>query len=450
MTMMVALPRLITDLGISTGAGQWLTTAYMLTMAVVIPVTGFLIQRLATRTTYALAMGLFLAGTVVCAAAPGFAVLLAGRVVQAAGTAVLMPLLMTAIMTVTPREARGRTMGRISIVISVAPALGPTAAGLVLGVLGWRWLFILLLPVVVPALVLGRLRLPNLSEMRRSRVDVLSVVVSAVAFGGIVFGLSRFGEAGHGTGAATAWGPLAAGAGALGVFVVRQLRLQRDDRALLDLRTFVQPTFRLSVALIAVSFMSLFGTAVLLPLYAQTVLGLRPVEAGLLTLPGGLLMGVLAPWVGAAYDRFGPRVLVVPGAVLVSASAAGLALATRAGSVLPLLVGQIVLGIGLALLLTPLFTMALGSVPQHLYSHGSATVGTLQQVAGAAGIAVLVTVMTARASALTATGTDAAAATSEGVYTALLVGAAITVVAVPAAFRVRAPENTPATAVAPH
>ena len=144
----------------------------MLTMAVVIPVTGFVLQRLTTRAAFLAAMGLFCAGTLVCALAPGFPVLLAGRVVQASGTAIMLPLLMTTVMTVTPPAGRGRTMGNISVVISVAPALGPTVSGLVLTVLDWRWLFGLVLPIALGSLVLGAVRLPDLTTPRPARVDL--------------------------------------------------------------------------------------------------------------------------------------------------------------------------------------------------------------------------------------------------------------------------------------
>ena len=153
--MGVALPHLMADLDISASAAQWLTTAFMLTMAVVIPVTGYLLQRLNTRPVFILAMSLFSAGTLISALAPGFAMLVIGRIVQASGTAIMMPLLMTTVMTLVPPESRGRTMGNISIVISVAPAIGPTISGLILSVLEWRWLFLLVLPIALCALALG-------------------------------------------------------------------------------------------------------------------------------------------------------------------------------------------------------------------------------------------------------------------------------------------------------
>jgi DHA2 family lincomycin resistance protein-like MFS transporter len=414
----------------------------MLTMAVVIPVTGFVIRRVTTRAAFLAAMGLFSLGTVISALAPGFVALLAGRVVQASGTAIMMPLLMTTVMTVTPPASRGRVMGNISVVISVAPALGPTISGAVLGVASWRWLFVLMVPIALTALVIGALRLPTLNEPRHARVDLMSVALSAVAFGGIVFGLSRFGEASR-EGALAAWSPLVVGVAALSLFIARQLWLQRTDSALLDLRTFTYPTFTTGIVVMALSMMALFGTIILLPIYAQDVLGLDALTTGLLLLPGGLLMGLLAPSVGRAYDRLGPRVLLVPGTTLVSAAAWTMTRLDAASEAWHLLGSHLVLSAGLALIFTPLFTASLGALPVRLYSFGSAVVGTVQQVAGAAGTALFVTVMTATALARTDTGADVVAATSSGVHAAFTVGAVISLLAIPAAFLLRRPDDAP-------
>ena len=301
--MGVALPHLMTDLNITASAAQWLTTAYMLTMAVVIPITGFLLQRFNTRPVFLAAMGLFSTGTLIAAMAPGFEVLIVGRVVQATGTAIMMPLLMTTVMTLVAPAARGKTMGNISIVISVAPAIGPTISGLILSVLDWRWMFILVLPIALGALALGAARIKNVSVPAKVPLDVVSVILSAFGFGGLVYGLSNLGESAGGVAGLI---PLGIGVGAIALFVWRQLALQRSDRALLDLRTFVSPTFTFSIVMLALSMMAMFGTLILLPIYTQTVLGLDVLTTGLMLLPGGLTMGLLAPFVGRFYDRFGP------------------------------------------------------------------------------------------------------------------------------------------------
>ncbi|MDM7890874.1 MDR family MFS transporter [Curtobacterium caseinilyticum] len=452
--MGVALPRLMEDLDISAATGQWLTTGFLLTMAVVIPITGFLLQRFSTRQVFITAMALFSVGTAVALAAPGFPVLLVGRIVQASGTAIMMPLLMTTVLNLVEPAHRGRIMGNISIVISVAPAVGPTISGLILNAFTWRWLFGFVLPIAVAALVLGALKVRNVTTPRRAPLDVLSVVLSAVAFGGIVFGLSSFGEAGS-TGPLVPVLALVVGFAALAVFVVRQTRLQRTDSALLDLRTFRTKGFTVPIVAMGLSFMAMFGTLILLPIYLERVLGLEVLTVGLLLLPGGLIMGLLSPVVGRIYDRRGPRVLLVPGSIIISAVLWALSTVGVGTSVWFVLGAHVVLSIGLALTFTPLFTAALGGLPPKLYSHGSAVLGTAQQLAGAAGTALFVTLLTIGAASAGA-GADAsgvAAATASGVQTAFLVGAVISLFGIATSAMVRrleTPEGAPAGAPAMH
>ncbi|MWD27159.1 DHA2 family efflux MFS transporter permease subunit [Aquicoccus sp. SCR17] len=437
--MGVALPRLMHDLDVTANAAQWLTTAFLLTMAVVIPVTGFLLQRLNTRPVFLLAMSLFSTGTLICALSPGLGMLIFGRVVQASGTAIMMPLLMTTVVTLVPPERRGRTMGNISIVISVAPAIGPTISGIILNLLDWRWMFWLVLPIGLSALALGWARLVNVTEPRRAPLDIISVPLSAIGFGGVVYGLSAIGEARGEGGPIPPWLPLLVGVAVLVIFVLRQLRLGRKDRALLDLRTFGVRVFTVSVIMMGFAMMSLFGMIILLPIYMQNVLGLEPLEAGLLLLPGGLIMGLLAPTVGRLFDSHGARKLVIPGACAVSL---GLWLMATLGLETPVwrvLASHIALSVGLAFLFTPLFTSSLGSLPSRLYSHGSAVLGTVQQVAGAAGIALFVSIMSLRIGALMADGATLEAATASGVRAGFLTGAAISLFMIVAGFFVRRP-----------
>ncbi|HZW41628.1 MAG TPA: DHA2 family efflux MFS transporter permease subunit [Agromyces sp.] len=450
--MGVAIPHLVVDLDISISAAQWLTTAFMLTMAVVIPITGFLLQRFATRPIFIAAMGLFSAGTLIAALAPGFEVLLLARVVQASGTAIMMPLLMTTLMTLVAPSDRGRLMGRVSTVISVAPAIGPTISGLILSFLTWRFMFWLVLPIALAMLIIGIRRVENVSEPRVIPIDVFSVVLSAFGFGGIVYGLSLVGGEVSGTSSSAApmWIALAVGVLGIGTFIWRQLALQRHDRALLDLRTFRSKNFAISVGLMTIMMAALFGTIILLPIYLQNVLHLEPIFTGLLLLPGGLTMGLFGPTVGRLYDRFGPKPLLVPGAIVVSAVLWSLTLVTDQTSPWLLLVAHIVLSVALAFMFTPLFTSALGSVEPRLYSHGSAIVGTVQQVAGAAGTALFVTILAARSATVAATGASVEVATASGIRAAFLVGAILSLVAIVGAVFVRKPADMMAGAPAAH
>ena len=439
--MSVALPRLIVDLKITAATGQWLTTGFMLTMAVVIPITGFLLQRFNTRPVFIAAMTLFSIGTAIAAIAPGFSILLIARVVQASGTAIMMPLLMTTAMTLVAPESRGRVMGNISIVISVAPAIGPTISGLILQALTWRFMFVIVLPIALAALVLGAVKMKNVTVTRKTPLDVVSVILSAFAFAGLLYGLSSVGEAAAGTPApVTPLVPVAIGVVALGLFVWRQLRLAPRGVALLDLRTFTSKTFAISIAMIAISMVALFGTLIILPIYMHSVLGFSPLTTGLLLLPGGIVMGVLSPVVGRIYDRVGPTALLVIGAILVSAALWSMALVLREGTpafVIPIV--HVILSVGLAFTFTPLFTASLGSVKPELYSHGSAILGTIQQVAGGIGTALFVTLLSTGAAAQLTAGAGVVAATAAGVQTAFFTGAVISLFAIVAAFFVRKP-----------
>lgn len=445
--MSVALSELMKDLHIDARLAQWLTTAFMLTMAVVIPITGFLLQRFNTRPIFIAAMVLFSAGTLVAALAPNFEILLVGRILQASGTANMIPLLMTTLMTLVPQAERGRMMGNVSIVIAVAPAVGPTISGVILNMLSWRWMFWLVLPIALAVLFIGFRRVDNVAESRRMPIDVASVILSALGFGGIIFGLSRIGEGvtgvgGQPTSAAPMWISLSVGGVSLVTFVLRQLRLQRSERALLDLRTFRVPTFSIAVGMMVISMGSLFGTVILLPIYTQQVLKLSPLATGLLLLPGGLLMGLLAPLVGRLYDRYGPRIMVIPGSIIVSAVMWALTLVDENTSPFSLLAGHLVLSVGLALLFTPLMTAGLGAVRPELYSHGSAIVGTVQQVAGAAGTALFVTVMSTQSASAISRGVGEVAATTSGVQSAFFAGAVISLFTIVASFFVTKPVET--------
>lgn len=393
--MSVALPALIVDLSITASTAQWLTSGFLLTMAVVIPMCGSLLQRFSVRGVYLASMALFCTGTLISAVAPGFPVLLAGRIVQACGTAVMVPLLMTTVMTLIPPDRRGQTMGTISIVIAVAPAIGPTLSGLILGSLSWRWMFWIVLPIALLALIAGALRLRVADERQRpTPLDAVSIPLSAVGFAGLVFGLSLLGESGHGQQSVPAWVPLVVGAVALVIFGARQVRLQRRERAFLDLRPFAIRRFSLSLSLVILGFMALFGAIIMLPLYVQDVLRQSALAAGLVSLPGGILMGLAGPLVGRIYDRLGARLLVIPGSLMLCASLWGYATLSGNSAMWEIIGLQTVMMVGLSMMFTPLMTDALGSLPESLYSHGSAILTTLQQVAGAAGTALFITVMT--------------------------------------------------------
>jgi DHA2 family lincomycin resistance protein-like MFS transporter len=418
--MNVALQRLMVDLGVDAPTVQWLSTGFMLTMAVVIPTTGFILQRLSTRAVFMLAMGLFSGGTLLAALAPGFEVLLLARIVQAGGTAIMLPLLMTTILTLVPVARRGAVMGNVSIAISVAPAMGPTVSGAILEHFSWRFMFVFVLPIALAALAIGARYLTNVGETEKSRLDALSVVLTVPAFGGLVYGLSQIGggQGGPGSPAVIA---LAVGAAAMVAFVFRQLRLQKASAPLLDLRAFNFRMFTVSVLLLVVAMIALFGAVILLPLYLQEIRGLKSLETGLVLLPGGLAMGLLGPFIGRIFDKVGPLPLTVTGSALLVLSLFQFSLLEANTPVAWIIALHVGLSLGLALLFTPAFTTGLNPLPPHLYSHGSAIMSTLQQVAGAAGTALLVSIY-----AVVAAGSGIVA----GMHAAFLTAAAIALAAV--------------------
>lgn len=439
--MSVAIPHLMTDLRISASTAQWLTTAFLLTMAVVIPITGFLLQRLNTRPIYMIAMTVFAVGTAICAVSPGIELLIAGRVVQAVGTAIMMPLLMTTVMTLVPPENRGKIMGNISIVMSVAPAIGPTIGGFILAHFEWRFMFYFTLPIAILALVIGASRIRNVSAPRFAPLDVVSVILSAFAFGGIVYGLSSLGEGAEHGSAIPAWVPILVGLVSMALFVQRQFSLQNDDKALLDLRTLQHRNYTLALITMAIAMVALLGSSILLPIYTQRVLGLDTLQTGMILLPGGLLMGVLGPVVGRLYDRVGPRPLLVPGVIAVSAVMWALTMVSQYTPIWGVIAGHIVLSIGLAFTFTPLFTSSMSSVPPKFYSHASAILGSVQQVAGAAGIALFVAVMSLQAASGAAAGLGEVDALAAGIRAGFLCGAVVSVLMIVAAFFVKKPEG---------
>lgn len=439
-TMGIAIPHLNTDLGIPPELGQWLTSAFMLTMAVVIPTTGFILQRFTTRQVFIAAMIAFSLGTLVALIAPGFTVLLVGRVIQAAGTGIMMPLLMTTIMNVVPPQSRGRMMGRVGLVISLAPAIGPTLAGAVLEFASWRALFGIILPIALIALAMGAKWMTNLGETRAVPLDVLSIPLAALGFGGIVFGLSQFGGEG-GSGETTGIVSLVVGALSLGLFVWRQLVLQRIDDALLDLRVFRSSNFTLSVIIMSILALSMFGTLTLLPQYLQNVAGLNPLQSGLILLPGSLLMGLLGPIMGRVYDARGTRPLLIPGTILVSAALFFYSTVGEHTVWWVLIIVQAAMSVGLAMSFTPLFSASLGSLQRSLYSHGSAVLNTLQQVGGAAGVALLLVTYSSILHAGEQEGLSTAVAGAPGARMAFLIAAIISLAAVALSPFVRKPAD---------
>lgn len=387
----VAFTPIMKDLGITANTVQWLSTGYLLVIGVLIPATAFLIQRFTTRVLFLSAMGLFTAGTFVAAVAPGFDVLFAGRLIQAAGTGLLFPLLTNVVLAVVPYHKRGSAMGTIGIVITFAPAIGPTLSGLIVTHYSWRVLFYSVLPIAVFIIVFAYFRLKNVTESRTHKFDLLSMLLSTLGFGGIVYGFSRAGE-GHG-----GWTDpgvlisIAAGGVALGLFCRRQITMRQP---MLDLRTFQSRMFTLSVIIMTIVMMALFAAMMLVPIFLQNALGYTSLMAGLVMLPGGIMMGIMSPVTGRLFDKFGAKWLALVGLTLMASTLYGFAFMTVTTSHQVVTILNTLFMLGISMLMMPVMTNGLNGLPRTLYPHGTAIIGTLQQVGGAVGMALLVTVMT--------------------------------------------------------
>ncbi|MBN2980883.1 multidrug efflux MFS transporter [Cohnella algarum] len=384
----IAFPDLVNEFGVALTTVQWLSTAYMLVIGVLVPVTALLQQWFTTRQMFLTAMTLFLVGTIVCGAAPVFEVLLAGRIVQAVGTGLMLPVMMNTILIIYPPEQRGGAMGMIGLVIMFGPAIGPTLSGLIIDQLNWRWLFFCVIPLAAFSVIFAALYLKNVSTITRPKVDLLSILLSTVGFGGVVYGFSKAGE--------ESWSePVVGwciGIGLLGLllFVWRQLKMKEP---MLDLRAFKYPMFSIATILLIVVIMTLFSTMALLPFFLQGALLYTVFKSGLIMLPGGVVNGIMSPIAGKLFDKFGPRWLVIPGLVLVSAATwtfSGITASAGAGYVIFL---HIVMLIGISLVMMPTQTTGLNQLPPELYPHGTAILNTLQQVFGAIGMALFMSVL---------------------------------------------------------
>ncbi|HIY23286.1 MAG TPA: DHA2 family efflux MFS transporter permease subunit [Candidatus Brachybacterium merdigallinarum] len=428
----VALPVLMADLSITAVTAQWLSTGFMLTMAVVIPTTGFLMKRLSNRTVFIVAMLLFLAGTSLAVFAPTFPVLLAARVIQAAGTAMVLPLLMTTVLALVPLRSRGLVMGLVGVVISAAPALGPSISGFILEHRSWHYLFIMMLPIIVIALVIGLLFMRNHTEPETVRLDLISVVLSAIGFGGAIYALASISQIVSGTSRLIPLVVAGIGALSLTLFAVRQVRmLARGKEPLLDLRPLKVRTYAVSLLVMLMAFATMLGTVSAMPLYMTGALGLSTLDVGLTLLPGAAASGLLGPLVGALYDRVGPRPIVLPGIVLMALVCWLEVVLLDADSSRGLIVAlNVPLGIGMSMVMTPLMTLSLGSLPRSLYGHGSAILNTLQQLAGALGTAVFIAMLTLGAAVAVETGATPELAQSAGASWAFAFGGIVATVAI--------------------
>lgn len=431
----VALPAVMADLSVSAAAGQWLTTGFLLAMSVVIPTTGYLLQRFSSRSLFIFALSSFTVGTVIAIFAPTFAVLLVARIIQAIGTAIVLPLLMTTTLHLVPKHKRGAIMGLNAIVISVGPAIGPTVSGAIVNAFTWHYIFIMMAPLAVIILVLGIIFIKVPSQARKIPLDVLSVVLSALAFGLLVYGISTLEHASDNLTLTIAC--FVIGLVALALFIKRQVRLTREGKELLNLTPFKSRTFTFSLLMIMIAFGTLLGTIVMLPIILESGAGFSTLSIGMMLLPGGLAQAIVSPIFGRIYDRFGPRPVLIPGAAMLAAGQWLYVTVDSDTALWMFMINHIVFSIGLALLMTGLMSSALSTVEPRLYGHGSAIFNTGQQLGGAIGTTIFVTVMSLLSTAKLEEGSDLAHALFSGAHVAFIIGAVLATIGLVMAFFVK-------------
>lgn len=385
----VALPSIMKDLAISTNTAQWLTTGFMLVNGVLIPLSAYLVRRFSTRQLFITAMLLFLVGTVFCAFSESFTVLMVGRVIQAAGAGIMLPLMSIVVLTIFKVEERGKAMGMMGIAMIFAPAVGPTLSGWIVEHHSWHVLFYIIAPFALVALVFGIIFMQNVQETVKTKMNTLGVILSTLGFGGLLYGFSEAGN--NGWNSVEVYVSLIVGALSLLLFVLKELLWTNEP--LLEFRVFKYDMFSLTMVINILITMAMYAGMILVPIYMQNILGLSPVKSGLALLPGAILMGIMSPITGMIFDKIGARWLAVIGLVITAATTWEFGQLTVDTTYTHMVVIYTLRMFGMSMLMMTIQTAGLNQLPQRLNPHGSAMSQTLRTVGGALGTAWLVTVM---------------------------------------------------------
>lgn len=386
--MNVAIPDIMRDLHISVSTAQWLSTGYMLVLGIMIPCTAFLIDRFRTRTLFFISMGLFTVGTLLGCFAGNFETLLAARLIQAAGAGIIIPLMQTVFLLIFPIEKRGFAMGILGVVISFAPAIGPTLSGWIVNSHPWRYLFYVTLPLAVIDLILAFFLLKDVTDSKKVSADILSVITSTAGFGGLLLGFSNAGNDSWIN--PSVYIPMIVGVICLVIFVWRQLTLEVP---LLNLRVFRSKVFTFSTIIVMIVYAGMISSELIIPMYLQNARGYSAFYAGLALMPGAIVMGVMNPITGILFDKIGSRMLSIIGLVCFTIGTFAFAFLTPTTDIAYIVCMYALRLFGLSMFLMPLTTSGLNTLERKLYSHGNAVNNTMRQVAGAIGTSILVTVM---------------------------------------------------------
>ncbi|MDP4084099.1 MAG: DHA2 family efflux MFS transporter permease subunit [Bacillota bacterium] len=385
----VALPQMMDYFHVSAATANWLGTIFLLTNGIVIPITAFLMERFTTRQLFLTSMATFAVGTLICAIAPTFTIILIGRVVQAIGAGVLFPLIINVIFTIFPLERRGFAMGIYGVALNFAPAVGPTLSGWIIESHSWRLLFYIISPVAFLDFLVAIYLVKNVTETKRPKLDFLGVILSTIGFGGILYGFSTGGTKGWTSTEVVTLFIL--GGISLILFVWRQLAVKHP---ILELRIFQHKMFTLTTIINVIVTAAMFSGMILMPIYMQNVRGFTPLEAGFMLLPGGIVMGIMSPITGKLFDKYGAKWLAVIGlavTIITTYALANLRTDTTFSYVVWIYTARM---FGMSILMMPIFTAGLNDLSLELNKYGTAMINTLRMVAGAIGMAFFVSIMT--------------------------------------------------------
>ena len=403
--MSPALPALMRDFNITTGTVQWVTSVYMLVSGIMVPISGYLIDKFSTRKLFAGALATFMVGTLLCAVAPNFMLLLVGRILQSAGSGVLLPLVAVVPMLVYPPDKRGTAMGMAGIVMAAGPAIGPVVGGLVIDSFGWRPMFIGIAVVALVILVGGTMMLKNVSELKNPKLNILSVILSTIAFGGLLYGFSSASTMGWASPVVIT--SIVVGLVAFVAFVYKQVKL---DEPLLRVDTLATRNFRNSVILVTLINAAVAATNVTLPIFIQNVLGQSATVTGMVMLPAAAVGIILSPVAGAAFDKFGPRGVGIGGLALMTISLGLLGTINTRTSVLFVAVFCALQASGQAIANMPINTWGVNALPNDMIAHGNAIANTGRQIAAAIATSLLVTAETSMTASHMSQGVKSATA----------------------------------------
>ncbi|MEH7334795.1 MDR family MFS transporter [Neobacillus drentensis] len=387
----IAISNLMVVFQISAATAQWLTTGFLLTLGILMPMTGLLLQWFTTRQLFICSLASSIAGTLIAALAFNFEMLMVARVLQAAGMGLLIPLMFNTILVVYPPEKRGAAMGFVGLVIMFAPATGPTVAGLLIEYFTWHYIFWLSLPFLVIGLFVGLKYLENVTEVTRPRIDLLSVVLSTIGFGGVVFGFSKAGEGVESWTSSAVLFSIGIGLVALVLFTLRQMIMREP---MMDLGVFKYPMYNVGLLMVLACMMIILSSMIILPMFLQNGMKLSAFTAGLMLLPGSALNGILSPRMGRLFDKYGPKWLVISGLAVVAIMLWCLSGISSSSSIAFIVALHIGLMVGISMVWMPAQTNGLNQLPPELYPHGTAVMNTLQQVAGAIGTSIAIIILT--------------------------------------------------------